>query len=48
MLTYALTRPVGVIDRETLDEIYQQLKTEDFRIQSIIHGITQSRLFLTK
>lgn len=47
-LTYALTRPVGVIDRETLDEIYQQLKTGDFRIQSVIHGITQSRLFLTK
>ena len=48
MLTYALTRPVGVIDRETLDEIYQQLKAGDFRIQSVIHGITQSRLFLTK
>jgi len=48
MLTYALTRPVGVIDRETLDEIDQQLKTGDFRIQSVIHGITQSRLFLTK
>ena len=48
MLTYALTRPVGVIDRETLDEIDQQLKAGDFRIQSVIHGITQSRLFLTK
>ncbi len=47
-LTYALTRPVGVIDADAVDEIYKQLENDEFRVHSVIHAITQSRLFLTK
>jgi|GEM_PF-2713072 len=47
-LTYALTRPVGVIDAEAVDEIYKQLENDEFRIHSVIHAIAGSRLFLTK
>ena len=47
-LTYALTRPVGVIDADAVDEIYKQLENDEFRIHSVIHAITQSRGFLTK
>ena len=48
MLTYALTRPVGVIDRATVEDIYRQLERDDFRIQTVVHAIVNSDLFLTK
>jgi len=47
-LTYALTRPVGVMDEDAVDEIYKQLENDDFRIHSVVHAIVGSRLFLTK
>jgi hypothetical protein len=47
-LTYALTRPVGVIDADAVDEIYKQLENDEFRVHSVIHAIVGSRLFLTK
>ena len=47
-LTYALTRPVGVIDADAVDEIYKQLEYEEFRVHSVIHAIVGSRLFLTR
>ena len=47
-LTYALTRPVGVIDADAVDEIYKQLEKDEFRVHSVIHAIVGSRLFLTK
>jgi hypothetical protein len=47
-LTYALTRPVGVIDADAVDEIYMQLENDEFRVHSVIHAIVGSRLFLTK
>lgn len=47
-LTYALTRPVGVIDADAVDEIYKQLENDGFRVHSVIHAITGARLFLTK
>ena len=47
-LTYALTRPVGVIDADAVDEIYKQLENDEFRVHSVIHAIAGSRLFLTK
>jgi hypothetical protein len=48
MLTYALTRPVGVIDDEAIDAIFKKLKQDKFRIRSVVHGIVDSPLFLTK
>jgi len=48
MLTYALTRPVGVIDEDAIDEVFKKLKKDGFRIRSVIHGIVDSPLFLTK
>ena len=48
MLTYALTRPVGVIDADTVDDIYAQLEKDEFHFHSVIHAIAESRLFLTK
>jgi len=47
-LTYALTRPVGVIDADAVDEIYKQLENDEFRVHSVIHAIVGSRVFLTK
>jgi hypothetical protein len=47
-LTYALTRPVGVIDADVVDEIFKQVENDEFRVHSVIHAIAGSRLFLTK
>ena len=48
MLTYGLTRPVGVIDDDAIDVIFKKLKQDKFRIRSVVHGIVDSPLFLTK
>jgi len=48
MLTYGLTRPVGVIDDDAIDAIFKKLKQDKFRIRSVVHGIVDSPLFLTK
>jgi hypothetical protein len=47
-LTYALTRPVGVIDGDVVDGISKQVEDDDFRFHTVIHAIVGSRLFLTK
>ncbi len=48
MLTYALSRPVGFRDSETLNKLVNELKGNEFRIHSLIHAIVQSRVFRTK
>lgn len=48
MLTYALCRPVGYTDRETVDRLMQELKQNEYRIQSLIQAIVTSEPFLTK
>ncbi len=48
LLTYALGRPVGYTDRELLDSLVDSLKKDDYRIQSLIHGIVASEPFRTK
>ncbi len=48
LLTYALCRPVGYADRETVDELTAVLAENDSRIQPLIHAIVLSEPFLTK
>jgi hypothetical protein len=48
VLTYGLTRPVGVIDDDAIDAIFKKLKQDKFRTRSVVHGIVDSPLFLTK
>jgi hypothetical protein len=48
LLTYALGRPVGYTDRETLDGLVGALKKNDYKIQSLIGAIVASEPFETK
>ncbi|MBL8826128.1 MAG: DUF1592 domain-containing protein [Planctomycetaceae bacterium] len=48
LLTYALGRPVGYTDHETLDALVTTLKTNDYRIRSLIHAIASCEPFTTK
>lgn len=48
LLTYALCRPVGYTDRETIDQLMQVLKKNDYRIQPLMHAVISSEPFLTK
>ncbi len=48
LLTYALGRPVGYVDREVVDSLVSALKKNDDRIQSLIHAIVLSEPFNTK
>ena len=48
LLTYALGRPVGYTDHEVVDSLVVALKKNDYRIQSLIHGIVESEPFRTK
>jgi len=48
MLTYAIGRPVGAIDRNAVTSIVQQLRAEDYRIQTLVQAIVASDLFQTK
>lgn len=48
MLTYALCRPVGYADRETVDRLVQSLVENGYRIQPLIRAIVASDSFQTK
>lgn len=48
MLTYALSRPVGYVDRGTVEQLTGALKRNDYRLRSLIHAIVASEAFRTK
>jgi hypothetical protein len=48
MLTYALCRPVGYVDRATVDELTAAMTKNDDRIQTLIRAIVASDVFRTK
>ena len=48
VLTYALCRPVGYVDRVTVDELSAALAKNDYRIQPLIRAIVASDVFRTK
>jgi hypothetical protein len=48
LLTYALGRPVGYTDHDTVDGLMDGLKKSDYRIQSLIEAIVESEPFRTK
>ena len=48
LLTYALGRPVGFTDRETLDTLTAALRKNDYRIQPLIYAIVASEVFQKK
>ena len=48
MLTYALCRPVGYADRQLVDSLTEDLRRNDYRIQSLIYAIVASEPFNTK
>jgi hypothetical protein len=48
MLTYALCRPVGYTDRRLVDELTEELRRNDYRMQSLICAIVASEAFNTK
>ena len=48
LLTYALCRPVGYTDHELVDSLTEELKKNDYKIQSLIYAIVASEPFNTK
>ena len=48
MLTYALCRPIGYTDRPLVDSLGEELRRNDYRIQSLIYAIVASEPFNTK
>ena len=48
MMTYALGRPVGYSDRQTIHSFAEALKSDNYRIRTLIHAIVASEEFQTK
>ena len=48
VLTYALTRPVGYADHQTVDAITATLRRDDYQIRTLIRAVVSSELFQTK
>jgi len=48
LLTYALGRPVGFADREMVEGLVSTLKSNDYRMQSLLDAIVTSEPFQTK
>ena len=48
MLTYALTRPVGFTDRETVEAITESVRKDDYRMRTLIRAVVHSELFQSK
>ncbi len=48
MLTYALGRPVGYADTRLVDTLAESLKTNDYRIRSLVVAVVSSEAFSTK
>lgn len=47
-LTYALSRPVGYTDHQTVDELTESLRRDDYRIRTLIRSVVSSKLFQSK
>ena len=48
MLTYALTRPVGYTDRETVEAITESVRKDDYRMRTLIRAVVHCELFQSK
>ncbi len=48
MLTYALCRPVGYTDRQLVDSLTEELRRDDYRMQTLIYAIVASEAFNRK
>lgn len=48
LLTYALGRPVGYIDRRTIDDLTAALNENDDRLRSLVQAIVASEAFRSK
>jgi len=48
MLTYALGRPIEPTDRPLVDRLAEQMKTNEYTLKSLIHGVVASPAFHTK
>jgi mono/diheme cytochrome c family protein len=48
MLTYALGRSVGYVDKAAVEQIQAKVQSSDYRIQSLIQAIVASDVFRTK
>ena len=48
MMSYGLGRTIEFSDADEIDRIVESLKSDDYRIRSMVYQITQSKLFRTK
>ena len=48
LLTYALCRPVGYTDRKLVDSLIDELRNNEYRMQTLIRAIVASEPFNTK
>ncbi len=48
MLTYALTRPAGYADRQTVDGVLQAMKNNEYRLRTLVREIVRSNDFQSK
>jgi hypothetical protein len=48
MLTYALGRPVGYVDRAAVNEIQHKVEAGGYHMQTMIQAIVASDVFRTK
>jgi len=48
LLTYALGRPVGYTDHDTVDGLVNALKKDGYRVQALIQAVVASEPFRTK
>lgn len=48
VMTYALTRPIGYSDRQTVDAITQTVRSQEYRLRTLIREVIRSELFQSK
>ena len=48
MLTYALTRPLGYADHQTVEAITQSVRQDDYRMRELIRAVVRSEPFQSK
>jgi hypothetical protein len=48
LLTYALCRPVGYVDHETVDQVTQTLRADDYRLQTLVNAVVASAPFQSR
>ncbi|MGE3806735.1 MAG: DUF1585 domain-containing protein, partial [Gemmataceae bacterium] len=48
MLTYALGRPVGYTDRQTVDRLVKALQDDKYRMQALLQAVVASEAFRRK